>query len=247
LEPREAIRARWDAREWAAFLELHVEQGSVLESSGIPVGVVDVVSGSTRILLEVRGRASHSGGTPMHLRVDAMTAAAEIVLLIESIAKDSRHHGTRATVGRVQVMPGSITTIPGRVELYVDIRDTDGERQRQTAAEIIEGSAAVCARRGMTMSARSLADAEPTALPGWLREAITMTCERLGVGHRVLPSGASHDAQMVNHVVPTGMIFVPSRDGVSHSPEEWTSAEHLATGIGVLAAALLDLDRRAWQ
>jgi hydantoinase/carbamoylase family amidase len=245
LEPANAGRARWESRHWAAFIELHVEQGGVLESSGVPVGVVDVISGSTRTLLEITGRASHSGGTPMELRADAMTAAAEIILLIESIALDPRHAGTRATVGRIKALPGSITTIAGRTELYVDVRDTDSVRQRETVAEITERAGGICARRGVTLSARLLAEAVPTVLPGWLRATIARTCAEAGVDHRILPSGASHDSQMINRVVPAGMIFVPSRDGISHSPDEWTSTEQIAIGTRVLAAALLNLDKRA--
>ncbi|HET6356865.1 Zn-dependent hydrolase [Streptomyces sp.] len=243
FSPEEVAEARWQPEEWAAFVELHIEQGSVLESTGTPIGVVDLISGSTRVLLEVAGRASHTGGTPMHLRADAMAAAAEIVLLIESVANDSRHHGTRATVGRMDATPGSITTIAGKVELYVDVRDVDSDRQRLTAAEIVERAQALCVRRGVRLTAHTLADASPVILPGWLRESVAGTCRRLGVDYRVLPSGASHDAQMVNRVVPTGMVFVPSRDGISHSPVEWTGADELALGTDVLASALLALDR----
>jgi allantoate deiminase len=243
LDPGRVTEARWRPADWAAFLELHIEQGAVLESTGTPVGVVDLISGSTRLLLEVAGRASHTGGTPMHLRADALAAAAEIVLLIESVARDTRHHGTRATVGRMEAAPGSITTIAGRAELYVDVRDVDSNRQRLTAAEIVERARALCERRGVRLTAHTLADASPVVLPGWLREAVADACGRLGVDYRVLPSGASHDAQMVNHIVPTGMVFVPSRDGISHSPAEWTGAHELAVGTDVLAAGLLALDR----
>jgi hydantoinase/carbamoylase family amidase len=243
LDPDAVPLARWSPQEWSAFLELHIEQGAVLESEGLPVGVVDLISGSTRLLLEVAGRASHTGGTPMHLRCDAMTAAAEIVLLAESVANDSRHRGTRATVGKIEAAPGSITTIAGTVRLYVDVRDVDSDRQRGTAAEIVERARALCAARGVRLSATTLADASPVILPRRIRDAVADSCEALRVGYRVLPSGASHDAQMINHVVPTGMVFVPSRDGVSHSPDEWTSARELAVGTDVLAATLLALDR----
>lgn len=243
LDPSAVAEARWSPDEWAAFVELHVEQGAVLESSGVPVGVVDLISGSTRMLLKVTGRASHTGGTPMHLRADALAAAAEIVLLIESIAGDFRHRGTRATVGRLDAAPGSITTIPGQARLYVDIRDVDSDRQRATAGEIIARAETLCARRGVRLSSRLLADTSPAVLPAWLREVVAGTCAELDVPHRIMPSGASHDAQMINNVIPSGMIFVPSRDGISHSPEEWSSADDLATGIDVLAASLLALDR----
>lgn len=241
LVPEDVERARWQPQDWAAFVELHVEQGSVLERSGAGIGVVDLISGSTRFAVEITGRAGHTGGTPMHQRADALAAAGEVVLTVEAVAGDSRHRGTRATVGRLDTVPGSITTIAGYARVYVDVRDVDSDRQRQTAAEIVERAQAICARRGVTMSATTLGDASPVLLSRWLRDTIADTAAGLGFEHRVLPSGASHDAQMVNHVTPAGMIFVPSRDGISHSPDEFTAVDDLAAGADVLTATLIRL------
>ncbi|GAA3928964.1 Zn-dependent hydrolase [Actinomadura viridis] len=242
LDPARVEEARWDPAEWSAFVELHIEQGNVLESLGTPIGVVDAISGSSRLRLTLTGRASHTGGTPMHHRADALAAAAECVLLAERLANDPRHRGTRATVGRLDVAPGSITTIPGEVTMSVDIRDVDSDRQRETAAEFVARSRELCDRRGIGLRAEELADASPVVLPVWIADAIGGACAALGVGHHVLPSGASHDSQMINHIVPSGMIFVPSRDGLSHTPEEWTDPSDLATGTRVLLATLLELD-----
>ncbi|MFG3697223.1 Zn-dependent hydrolase [Bacillus mobilis] len=243
LDPSRVEEARWRADDWAAFVELHIEQGGVLEAQGVPIGIVDLISGSTRFRLDLHGRASHTGGTPMHQRADAMTAAAEITLLAESIATDPRHRGTRATVGRLELEPGSITTIPGEARLYVDIRDVDSDRQRSTATELIHGARAICERRGVGLDIELLGDASPVVLPIWLRRRIAETCTATGTAYRVLPSGASHDSQMINKVVPAGMIFVPSRAGLSHVPEEWTSSADLAAGTDLLARSLLALDR----
>lgn len=245
LDPNDTESARWRGEDWAAFLELHIEQGSLLASESVPLGLVDLISGSTRLRLDLTGRASHTGGTPMRLRADAMAAAAEIILMIESLANDSRHHGTRATVGRMDVSPGSLTTIAGSAEVYVDVRDVDNDRQRLTAAEIVEGAQSICSRRGIGCESRLLADASPVILPRWLRDTVAEAATEAGVAHRVMPSGASHDAQMINHVVPTGMIFVPSHNGgVSHSPEELTRPAELAVGTDILAASLLRLEAR---
>ncbi|MGI5204768.1 Zn-dependent hydrolase [Spirillospora sp. CA-108201] len=243
LDPARVEDAHWDPAEWSAFIELHIEQGNVLESLGMPVGVVDTISGSTRLQLTLTGRASHTGGTPMWRRADALAAAAECILLAERLANDPRHHGTRATVGRLTVTPGSITTIPGEVTMAVDIRDIDSDRQRETAAEFVTRSRELCERRGIGLRAEELADASPVVLPVWIADAIGAACTGLGVGHTVLTSGASHDSQAINTIVPTGMIFVPSRDGLSHTPDEWTDPADLATGTRVLLAALLGLDR----
>lgn len=244
LDPDRAAADAWDPADWAAFVELHVEQGSVLEQAKVGVGVVDLISGSTRLEVVVAGQASHTGGTPMRGRADALAAAAEAVLVAERVALDPRHRGTRATVGRLTVEPGSITTIPGTVTFSLDVRDVDADRQRQTANEILAEMRAVCARRGTQLSARLLADTSAVILPDQVRNEITAAAAGLGIPYRVLTSGASHDAQMVNRVTPTGMIFVPSRRGLSHVPQEWTEPAALAVGTDLLLAAMLRLDTR---
>ncbi|GAA0943154.1 Zn-dependent hydrolase [Pseudonocardia zijingensis] len=242
LDPARVGEARWDPAGWAAFVELHIEQGSVLESTGRRVGVVDAISGSTRLRIDLAGRASHSGGTPMHLRADAAAAAAEIVLLAESVALRAAAWGTRATVGRIDVAPGSMTTIAGSAALWVDVRGLDIDRQQRAAAEIVEGAEAACARRGVRLTATPLAETPPVPLPAAVRDTLVAGCRDLGLDPAVLPSGASHDAQQVNEVTPTGMIFIPSRDGISHDPAEHTDLDDVALGTTVLAASLLRLD-----
>lgn len=245
VDPDAATSSPWPAADWSAFVELHVEQGSVLENARLDVGVVDLVSGSTRLELTISGQASHTGGTPMRGRVDALAVAAEAVLIAEHVASDPQHRGTRATVGRLSVEPGSITTIPGRVTFSLDVRDVDAERQRRTAADIAARVRGVCLRRGAVLEARLLGDTSPVVLPDWVRGEITAAAAEQGLPYRVLTSGASHDAQMVNRVVPTAMIFVPSRDGLSHVPDEWTEPTQLAVGTDLLLSAMLRLDARA--
>ncbi len=242
LYPERLPEARWQRGEWGAFVELHVEQGSVLETWGEDVGIVDLVSGSTRFELCFGGRASHSGGTPMSSRSDALVAAAEVIVDAERIARDYRHRGTRVTVGRIQVEPGSITTIPGRVRIAVDIRDVDSDRQRATAVELTDRATTLTRSRGVTLSAFMMADASPTVLPAWVRAVTAEACASHGVRYRVMTSGASHDAQVINRVVPTGLVFVPSRSGLSHVPEEWTASTQLAVGVDVLTTSLIELD-----
>ncbi len=242
FDPRQVEHAKWDRDDWAAFIELHVEQGEVLEAHVTSIGIVDLISGSTRFELTVDGRASHTGSTPMSLRADALCAAAELVLLCEEIAKDARHRGTRCTVGKLDVEPGSITTIPGQVRLAVDVRDVDSSRQRETANEVVSRGRDICLRRGVQLTTRLLSDASPVVLPAWIRDISSGVCKDLEVSYRVMYSGASHDSQMVGHVVPAGMIFVPSRAGLSHVPEEWSSSSDIALGIEVLTRSLRALD-----
>lgn len=235
--------ARWPAGEVAAFLELHIEQARVLESEGLQVGLVDVVSGSTRLRLDLIGRADHSGATPMGLRADALNAAAEIALTVESLATDPRHRGTRATVGRLDLFPNSITTVPGRVTMAVDVRDVDSDRQRTAAADIVQRAHWICERRGVRLEAEVIADTSPAVLSMWLRELASSVCQELGIDYRVMSSGAGHDAAILARLLPAAMVFVPSRDGLSHVPEEWTSAVDVARGVEVLYHSVLKLDR----
>lgn len=240
--PERVEEAAWDPAEWAAWLELHVEQGQRLEDQGLPLGIVDLISGSTRFQLRLNGVASHTGSTPMDLRHDALAAASEIVLAGERIANDTRHRGTRCTVGKMEIHPGSMTTIPGEVVMWIDVRDVDSGRQRTTADDIVREARSICDARGVSLEATLLSDASPVVLPAWLREVTAGAARDLGVEYRVMYSGASHDSQMVNNRVPAGMIFVPSRAGLSHVPEEWTSAAEIAVGVDVLTASLLRLD-----
>lgn len=244
IDPAAVEGARWDAADWLAFIELHIEQGSVLTDVNLNVGIVELISGSTRLKITTNGRASHTGGTPMHQRADALAAAAQIVLAAEALANDDRHRGTRITVGRLDVHPASITTIPGTCELYVDIRDVDGERQRSVGTELIAAAYEIGAERGVKVHSEIVGDASPVVLPVFVRDSIVAAAQGMGLPYRVMPSGASHDAQMINHVVPTGMIFVPSQNhGISHAPEELTSFEDIALGAKLLRTSLMVLDQ----
>lgn len=242
LDPGQVETCRWSPNEWAAFFEVHIEQARVLEATSRPIGLVDIVSGSTRVEMRVIGRAQHTGGTPMALRRDALAAASEIVLFAEQLANDPRYRGARATIGRLDVSPNSITTIPGQVDLVLDLRDVDNERQRQAAADVVRGAKQICDRRGTTCQHRIIADSSPAVLPVWLRDFTLAACEELGLAYRVMTSGASHDSQVVNRVIPAAMVFVPSKDGLSHVPTEWTSSMSLANGADVLLRSVRQLD-----
>lgn len=243
MDPRQLTTVRWRAGELAAFLELHIEQGRLLEAEGKGIGLVEAVAGNTRLRLSVLGRADHSGGTPMHLRRDALAAAAEIVLGVEQLAREPRRRTLVATVGRLDVAPNSITTVPARVTFYVDVRDVDGDRQREAAADIVALAQQVAARRGVALEAEKLGDSSPVVLPLWLRQHTRGVCDRLGIAHRVLNSGAGHDAAILARLLPAAMIFVPSHQGLSHCPEEWTSIADVTTGVRVLYESVLTLDR----
>ena len=242
MDPNALASCRWRRAEIDAFLELHIEQSVVLEAQGMSVGLVDAIAGNTRIRLTMRGRADHSGGTPMHFRRDALAAAAEVVVAAEAIANEPRRRATVATVGRIDNYPNSITTISGHAEFFLDVRDIDSDRQRLTAEDIVEAAAQIATRRNVEFEAELVSDTSPTVLPMWLRELTTEVCNRLDIPHRMMSSGAGHDAGILSRFIPAGMVFVPSHDGFSHSPEEWTSVEDIAVGVRVLGESVLRLD-----
>lgn len=234
---------RWRKEQWRAFVELHVEQGTVLADHAADIGIVHTVSGSTRIAIEFTGQPTHSGGTPMVGRRDALCAAAEIVLFAERWALESAGGDLRCTTGRLNVLPGSMTTIPGSAELWVDVRGTDLDAQRAAIAAILEESAAVGKRRGVSINHRQLGETAPTRLPEWPRSLAREACQSAARSHMELPSGASHDSQMIASLLPTAIIFVQSTGGLSHVPGEWTETEDIAMGTAILADTLLRMDR----
>ena len=242
VDPRQLGEAAWDPTDWAVFLELHIEQARVLESVGRRIGLVDSVSGSTRIRITVLGQADHSGGTPMHMRTDALATAAEVILAAERLANEPQNRGARITVGQIQVAPNSITTISGQADMTVDIRDLDWDRQRAIAERVVQLANEVAERRGARIEVDLLAHTTPVVLPIWIRSIAADTCTALGIPYRVLPSGAGHDAQVINAIVPAGIVFVPSRDGLSHVPEEWTNPADIALGVSVLCGMVDRLD-----
>jgi hydantoinase/carbamoylase family amidase len=244
LRPDDAAEAVWRDGAAAAYVELHIEQGAVLESRRRALGLVDTIGGSTRVELVLAGRADHSGTTPMSLRRDALTAASELVLEVERRA--TLHPTTVATVGRLQVDPGFLTAVPGLVELTLDVRDVDSDRQRDLAEDVLDAAARIAARRGLDVSAALISDLSPVVLHRTVRERLAEAAAALGVSFAVLRSGATHDAAHVARRIPAGMVLVPSRDGISHAPDEWSSVEDIARGVDVMAAALTRfLDRPA--
>lgn len=242
LHPGDIKGAVWQPADWQGFVELHIEQGTVLEAAEATIGIVDSISGSTRLEIRLIGVASHTGGTPMFQRHDALVAAAECVLLGERLAVDAEHHGTRITVGRLQVEPGSITTIPGEVTFSVDVRDFDSARQRDAARRLDDEFALVASSRGIEYDCVVIGDTSPVVLPLAVIDTIARATKGRALPYRVMSSGASHDSQQVSKVTPTGMIFVPSVKGLSHVPEELTDYEDLARGTEVLLDAMLLLD-----
>jgi allantoate deiminase len=244
LHPEDAVRAVWQPGSVEAFLELHIEQGRVLEDRELPLAVVDTIGGSTRIELTFKGQTDHSGATPMRLRKDALAGASEFILEVEREAAE--HPTTVGTVGRLQIDSGSgsLTTVPGEVVLALDVRDIDPIRQRELAESLLDQASRICSRRGLQLSAELLSDQSPVVLHNALQDVLASAARSLDVPFCVMPSGASHDAAHIAKIAPAGMLFIPCRGGVSHAPDEWADPQHVARGADVLVGALLRLQDR---
>ena len=240
LCPGETASARWDFAKVECFVEVHIEQGRVLEARERPIGIVNSIGGSTRVELVFSGRADHSGATPMWLRRDALAAASEFVLAVERRAR--AHATTVATVGRLDVEPNSMTTVPGRVLVHLDVRDVDSERQRDLAEALLDDAVRIASGREITVTARRLSDQSPVVLHGTMQAALAGAATRRGTPFISLPSGASHDAAHLAKHVPTGMVFVPCRDGISHSPAEHAEPARIAEAVDVVVDAFRSID-----
>ena len=238
LDP--AAAHAWIGTDVACFFELHIEQGRQLEAGAARIGLVDAIAGSVRIQFEINGRADHSGATPMRMRADALTAASELVLAVETAGR--RNRSTVATVGRMLVTPNSVTTIPGRVTLTVDLRDVDPDLQRRAARRVLDAAAEIAARRGLRVNTDVLSEQPPIVLAAWPRALLYEDCRARRLAYRVLPSGAGHDAAVVARRAPSTMVFIPCVEGISHSPREQASPEDIALATEVLCSTLNRMD-----
>jgi allantoate deiminase len=224
-----AARSRADL---FAYVELHIEQGPVLEAEGLPVGVVTAINGGNRFAVEIAGTAGHAGTVPMRLRHDALAAAAECVLAIELLA------GSEAdlvgTVGKIEALPGAINVIPGRVRFSLDVRaPTDAQRERAVGA--IRGAFAdIARRRGVVLDLSPVWEARTTLCASWLQDQLQSAIEAEGLPPRRLPSGAGHDGMAMIAIADIGMLFVRCKGGISHNPAEAISAEDADIATRVL-------------
>lgn len=221
----------------AAYLELHVEQGPVLEAEGLQIGVVEGVQGISWRRISIEGQSNHAGTTPTRLRRDAGLAAARIVTRLRDMAEASG--GTLATVGRLRLEPDMVNVIPARATLTVDMRDPDEMRLRAAEAALDAYLLDLAARDGVRVSSERLARFEPVPFDPALVGAVEDTARRLGYSYRRMVSGAGHDAQMLARICPTAMIFTPSKGGLSHCPQECTDPEDLIRGVTVLLETVL--------
>lgn len=227
--------------EIAAFVELHVEQGGVLESAQKSIGIVTGIVGQSRFAVTITGRANHAGTTPMDQRQDALFAAAQLVIAVNRIATATPGEQV-ATVGYLTVHPNATNTVASEVDLRVDMRDLSQEKLDAMVLQLQQNIAAIATETGTKITLQQTLQIRPTIAAPSIMAAIEQVCQTLKLDSTYLPSRAGHDAQEIGRFANMGMIFVPSDAGVSHAADEYTSLQDCTQGANVLLKTLLALD-----
>jgi N-carbamoyl-L-amino-acid hydrolase len=228
---------------YAAFVELHIEQGPLLEKEGLPIGIVTSIAAPAALRILIEGEGGHAGGVLMPDRKDAFCAAAEIVLAVEERARATGSVDTCGTVGKCQIYPGAVNSIPSRVEMDVDIRDTDEQRRNRVLRAIEQACTQVAARRKLQVRVTPInADAPATCSPRVIN-ALVEAAEENGLPYKKMVSRAYHDSLFMARIAPVGMVFIPCRGGVSHRPDEYSAPQEIETGTKVLASTLAKLSQ----
>lgn len=237
---KKVVRRKGDLK---AFLELHVEQGAILEKENIQIGVVEGIVGVNWWDVTIEGFANHAGTTPMNQRQDAMLAAARLTVAINEIitSKEGRQVGT---VGKIAAYPGAYNVIPGKVVMGLGIRDLSHEKIMQLFKEIENKASAIATASGTNISFKYVNATKPAMADKSIQNMIEQSAKSLGLSFKYMPSGAGHDSQEMAVICPVGMIFVPSVGGISHSPKEFTKANDMANGANVLLKTILTLDKQ---
>jgi ureidoglycolate amidohydrolase len=235
------------AGHYAAFVELHIEQGPLLEREGLPIGVVHAIAAPATLRITIDGEGGHAGTVLMHDRRDPLPAAAEVILAVESGARGSGSPDSVATVGVCRVLPGAVNGIPSRVVLEVDLRDIDVDRRDRMVDHVRMTAARVAEARNLFARVETLNLDRPMQSVGQVSVLIKAACDDLRLPSRAMVSRAYHDALFMARIAPTAMIFIPSRGGYSHRPEEYSSPEQIAVGVRVLAGTLARLSSNLRQ
>ncbi|KAB7706716.1 hydantoinase/carbamoylase family amidase [Bacillus aerolatus] len=244
LQPENIEDAYYPKEDICAFLELHIEQGKQLEISNDNIGVVNGIAGTSWHTYTFYGETDHAGNTPMNLRKDSVAAAAEFIVEVEKIPPTISETAV-ATVGKIDVLPNGANVIAGEATVTVDARDID-EDQRDRMIELITETAKTIAKnRELKIKHESEFRIPPVKVPEPIQQAVRESADSLQLSHRPIPSGAGHDAMVLGKYVPAGMIFVPSVNGKSHSPEEFTNLNDCLDGIAVLKETLFKLSNQS--
>lgn len=233
-----------NAGDIAAFLELHIEQGGNLYTEKLDIGVVEGIVAIEWWELSFSGKANHAGTTPMNMRKDPMLPAAKFVLAVNEIV-NSYEGNQVGTVGKIQAFPGAGNVIPGEVKVTLEIRDLSSEKIWAIYSEMEKRAKSLASESDIGLEIKHIEVASKPALADpMIRDIIKFQAEKLGLSTKSLPSGAGHDAQEMARIAPMGMIFIPSKDGISHAPAEFSTKKDIANGANVLLNTIVELDKR---
>lgn len=238
-DPEHISTAARDKNSIKAYLELHIEQGKVLEHQGLPAGIVTGIAGPLWMKWTLTGEAGHAGATPMGIRKDPLMAAAKIMQYIEAETKN--YDGAVATVGQITVKPGGINVIPKQAEFTVDLRSISEDDRNEIEEKMTSYAENLCKKHGIGLEIATLQRVAPAPCAREIQAVIEEACHKVGVSPFFLPSGAGHDGMQFKGFCPVGMIFVRSKDGISHNPKEWSSKEDCAAGTEILYETVLKL------
>lgn len=241
LNPDDIKSVIWDKDRIGTFLELHIEQGPVLDEKKIDLGIVSGIVGMERYMITVKGRADHAGTTPMDMRKDAVDIAAKVISKISDFAKETEK-GTVATTGLINVKPGGMNIVASEVEFSIDIRSIDKNVVSEVYRKIANLLDQLTAEVDASWESRKTLDVKPALMDGNLIGKMEKYAKDRNYSYNIMPSGAGHDALVIGKRYPTAMIFVPSVNGRSHSPEEYTPYEYFEKGINVLYDLITNLD-----
>jgi hydantoinase/carbamoylase family amidase len=234
-----AVRRR--PGEIGHYLELHIEQGRVLLEAGKRIGVVRSIAAPCRLRVVFRGRADHSGATPMHLRRDALVAAARLVAHVEDVCRTPRATPVVGTVGVIDAKPGAMNVVPGEATLWIDLRSTSPAERTACRDAVLAEARRLAGARQLGLEVQTLMEDAPVAMDPEVTALLDRVATDRGVDHLLMDSGAGHDAMQMAHIAKTGMLFIPCREGISHNAREWTSIEDIALGTELLLDAVLRL------
>jgi len=242
ISPRNLSRLARDPKSMKAYLELHIEQGPILEAKAKRIGLVTSIAAPSRFKVIFTGQADHSGTTPMEMRKDALVAAAQLIEYVEKICREfsSMEKGrVVGTVGAMKIEPGVINAVPGRAELSIDIRSTSAQAKDKVARLVKQRGAAIARDRGIAIEVLNIRAEEPVPLDKRLLRITRQLCDEKAIDYEIMPSGAGHDAMQMAKITPAGMIFIPSRRGISHNPLEWTDPDDIALGAQLLMETMI--------
>jgi N-carbamoyl-L-amino-acid hydrolase len=242
-DPEKLYKVARKAGDIKAFIEIHIEQGKILETKGLDIGVVEGIVGISWWDVTIEGFSNHAGTTPMDMRQDALLAASYLIISVNRVVT-SVHGSQVGTVGRIKAEPGAPNVIPGKVVMSLELRDLSGEKIQSLYKQIKNEAQAIAERTGTKISFSAIdAMAIPAPTDMRIRKSIDESAKELGLSTLFMPSGAGHDAQDMARIAPTGMIFIPSVGGISHSPKEYSRPEDITNGVNVLLHTILKIDR----